>query len=1067
MPKHLKKSFTAKTASPSGSSRKEPLVPTEIQDTSEFDASPVPPTFAPGELSLPSVNSSNFGSLQRTFGNKKVSQLIQRQKASKDAGQIQRLRLIYDKSSLDTSQWHWRKLRHNEQRPHNNTATMSSYDIRRTLQDLIKENNFGLIQELLSDLPLSQLTQIVQAEESDEPKRFVQVNSLLQNEFDTRHSRRNQLNQPSPSNPVTSILPKALVKGARVIIEDYGTSYRAIIIEVKGKSYEVEITDKGSFLGKRLTVAEKDIQLDPQTTSVSSGETSGVIAKDAKIVIEDYGATYHAVVKEVGDDGYKVEITDEGAFKGKELTVPKDAVRPDHRVVGLPGLEFLGPIRPTGGKEVNNRSDMEVEVVGGKYYVRLYLTVPAEAKYDDSPTGKQNQKKGIGESKFKDVQQDPATGQIVISTGDNSMLWVGGGRPLRALKWAEKYIGEHKLKAQNAKDKKALLEAVELAKNNELFKVTKEIKRLSEIKKLSVNQGKRLTLYGGKRERLEQEIKELPTEIKKQEAAFKLHSSIQNPLIRTYLFPLDEFNKITQEATLESLINVEQNGVKINEDKSFNVDRHYEPNQYGFKGKDLETLRTKVLPGSLITYAYDPNNVPKGRSGEVRHAKELRQKMGIPLRDLKQTQWTEDGEFTDKKKFKGNADTLNTHYITWLQSKQTPEERKVHPLMSGNIEIAYTVRKEKLEAFLKENEVKPGEVDTFMQEVVAPWASQNAIAELMSQDYERMNRDVNITDKAYVNNYDKLLHERTELESHQNTTGQTITKMYKAGKSPKEIIDYLIGEFPELKKKYEEVCATTEKYTFYEHAQMVLGQYLKLITAEGKDEKKRIIPPEVIVKAIIFHDIEKENSKAQYTNLEGKKKNKKAQSHDQEGEHKLSVDTMKRFANLWGSKKELNIAVSFVDADPFGFYLRGLIDKEQVFKFIVGLAFKLGVAATDIGQFFHEYHQFYQADFSSYTSDSSYTPMGEDDEVSGKETSLGKYLEKGEDAKSLKLNDEQARFEYSDAGNYKKKFAELEALFAKPELILKTYKELVEKEQELEMHKNKRRFGEEVVVKKN
>jgi hypothetical protein len=385
----------------------------------------------------------------------------------------------------------------------------------------------------------------------------------------------------------------------------------------------------------------------------------------------------------------------------------------------------------------------------------------------------------------------------------------------------------------------------------------------------------------------------------------------------------------------------------------------------------------------------------------------------------------------------------------------------VSPLMSGNVEIPYARRKQELDAFLVENEVAKEDVDRFMQDVVGPWATQNAIAHMMADDYERMNRDVNITERPYTNDYDQMIQQRAVKEQHQSEVGQKITEMIKDRATPAEIINFVINSFPELKVKFLEVCARTENYQFYEHAQMVLGQYLALLAQDQTRQEDRVIPIDTVVKAIIFHDIEKENSKSQYTDYPTKKGKKgKGERHDKEGEHKLSVDMMRRYEHLWASGKAVDLATSLVDADPFGFYLRRMIEANDAFMFIVRMARKQGIPDAKIKNFFYEYHQYYQADFSSYTSASTYeTSSGDQNE--GKETSLGKYLKKTPDG-GLEMNPESRSFEYSDVQLYKDRFAALEKMFASTEVIVQKFDELAAAEQQLEAHKNKRRFAEPV-----
>lgn len=83
-----------------------------------------------------------------------------------------------------------------------------------------------------------------------------------------------------------------------------------------------------------------------------------------------------------------------------------------------------------GGNNVIHRGLTEQEFWHGGPAVRIYVTVFAEVQVAAN-----------GLTPYKDVHQNPRTGQITIYTGNqaNPILWVNIGQPLRALKWLEKY----------------------------------------------------------------------------------------------------------------------------------------------------------------------------------------------------------------------------------------------------------------------------------------------------------------------------------------------------------------------------------------------------------------------------------------------------------------------------------------------------------------------------------------------------------------------------------------------------------------------------------------------------
>jgi hypothetical protein len=111
--------------------------------------------------------------------------------------------------------------------------------------------------------------------------------------------------------------------------------------------------------------------------------------------------------------------------------------------------ELLAPSRSRGRAEgttsVIHRGDLEIEMIHEAPYVRVYVSLWAEARADKT-----------GKVKYKDVHQSQDTGEITIHTGrdqgeqregeeeDEKMpiMWISGGQPLRQLKWFYKYPRE-------------------------------------------------------------------------------------------------------------------------------------------------------------------------------------------------------------------------------------------------------------------------------------------------------------------------------------------------------------------------------------------------------------------------------------------------------------------------------------------------------------------------------------------------------------------------------------------------------------------------------------------------
>ncbi|MFE0022690.1 hypothetical protein [Amycolatopsis sp. NPDC059021] len=256
-------------------------------------------------------------------------------------------------------------------------------------------------------------------------------------------------------------------------------------------------------------------------------------------------------------------------------------------------------------------------------------------------------------------------------------------------------------------------------------------------------------------------------------------------------------------------------------------------------------------------------------------------------------------------------------------------------------------------------------------------ATQAEIGFLIAADSKRIAIDFNTRlqvegNAPFPNEFAEWNAKRDDVAKEQRAAGRDLDRLINGGnRDPHAIVDKLIEYFPELGRKFDEVATKqqllperTEKgtYTFYEHAQMVLGQYFELTAHE--DPEQRLVPADALAKAILFHDIEKVNAKNQFGNGQGQ--------HDREPEHKLAVQLMDRYRHLWGGDAEFRVVRAMVDSDPFGFYLRGKIDADEVFRFVHDLAATLSPAPDAARRLFEEFHQYYQADFSSYTVHSGY-----------------------------------------------------------------------------------------------
>ncbi|MBW2738131.1 MAG: hypothetical protein JRE64_04625 [Deltaproteobacteria bacterium] len=715
--------------------------------------------------------------------------------------------------------------------------------------------------------------------------------------------------------------------------------------------------------------------------------------------------------------------------------VEEDAV-PRGPQIAVPGVRHLGPSKPVEGQPVINRNISEVEIVDGKPYIRIYMTIPRPANFKSIDLEART-----ATSDYKDVQQQPKTGRLIVSTGANRGLWVGAGRPLRAAKWAQKYIAEHHGKAdkstKQAKKLQEMADNITGARGLEYHK--RDIERLRRKKTLNLKETERLNLREhqlNKKLKQDMQMKARRVELRKKAQDARIDARVwRNPHVRSFLCDLKVFESLVANAIPEELAKKHPDSV------AFNVDRHYEPNQYNLEGDGLRRVLAALLDRSLITHVYYPDAVDVTTSGEIRDIRELWYRLGIPEQQLDVTVWTEGTGFADRKKFGGVADNLSMFYGTWLESLVPEKKRKPSLFVSKRkAQIPFFRRREMLTDFLDKYGISgPEETRRFMEDVVGPWASQAEIARIMAEDYDRMNQDENIKKTPSVTNFAKKREEepfnRMQLIKLGNTVEHMLGDQCGAVHSRiRQVLDRIIQVRPELRDRYAKISAVGQDYTFYQHAQMVLGQYLVVIATDNEDP---LIPRSLFIKAILFHDMEKVNSKRQY----GK-----------EGEHVLTVEEMKRYRYLFGAdQKVCNHAVRIVDGDPFGDYFKGKIDARQAFFQITWTARGLGFGSP--GQwrrFFIEYHQFYQADFTSYTSASCY--YDEDGMRHRGQPIFNKFLTM---VGNKKIRTQGPRFIYT--GAYEKKYQQLDQLFRDRNKMLELALELAREQlkKRLEWHAQK------------
>ena len=207
---------------------------------------------------------------------------------------------------------------------------------------------------------------------------------------------------------------------------------------------------------------------------------------------------------------------------------------------------------------------------------------------------------------------------------------------------------------------------------------------------------------------------------------------------------------------------------------------------------------------------------------------------------------------------------------------------------------------------------------------------------------------------------------------------------------------------------------------------MVLGQYRRL--TEGARGPRTA----VVAKAILFHDIDKMNAKRQFGDSQVR--------HDAEPEHLLAVELIRRYAPLFGDSNDLKLVLGLVNSDPFGFYLRGLHAPGVALSYLALLTFEAygrqepvdGQLSDDdvasIQDTYRTAHQYYQADFSSYTQHSTY--VASDGGTRRGQVAFDHHFATTDEGE---LRPDGGRFPY--VGEYAQKMALLDAKMADPASI--------------------------------
>ncbi|WP_306327804.1 hypothetical protein [Streptomyces venezuelae] len=764
---------------------------------------------------------------------------------------------------------------------------------------------------------------------------------------------------------------------------------------------------------------------------------------------------------------------------GPDTVWPPEGPERGKPVLGLPGVGYPGPNRPfdstlkyvkealktKGGPDgapqtsghyefqqayYIHRGEVDVEMEDGEPYVRFYTTVVNR----DTVTAHEQPHEFTAE--HKDVQQHKDTGEVVVATGNKpgGTLWVGMGTPARSIGWAMKYQAQFP-------DKQPLIRS---------FLVPLHV--YQQITSASVPEHDAGSLghpYRGSASLTPAGLRD-PEENPESEVERIYRDRFNSQAQGSAPVPIPDHKEAdTSDGADED---AEPTADRPLAGRPLNTDQSGERNQFGVRGENLLLLRRSIRPNSLITYYGSETNrglTPDAYTGDYRdgktvHVDVLRDRLGIPPVDAPQLKdrynpWVQNaGHVNSPDVLRGISSQLRQFHETWQQSRQQPADRRVGHLLEPDMppepygnrpNLSFGRRLDDLKKFLgdyrehlldqqgrqisldfldtpdkdPQSRADPeahDAVESFMKNTVLPWASHAEIGLVLSLQSQEVKADLNITDSPLLHDFDDMRRRQPEDAHLQRQVGKELTERWREGTSLHRVIDRLIRDYPELDPLYKEICAPSEGYTFFQHAQMVLGQYLKLAYRD-RDSAERLVPVDAVVKAILFHDIEKANSKLMYGGG-GKSKAKRAELHDHEAEHRGAVEVMNRYRYLWGdvdkdpdARFAYRAAVMMVDSDPFGFYYRdkhrflrpkgsdkeaeaesSRLNRDVTFHWIVesymrlrgrdpvtsdGDVRRLAELTTaeteDIRQLFHEFHQYYQADFSSYTTHSKYVSYKE------------------------------------------------------------------------------------------
>ncbi|WP_433873833.1 scabin-related ADP-ribosyltransferase [Saccharopolyspora sp. CA-218241] len=716
----------------------------------------------------------------------------------------------------------------------------------------------------------------------------------------------------------------------------------------------------------------------------------------------------------VPNPGYQPQDAAEPPAVPSAPVVPRGGA--SDRAVGVRGVSYPGPSRPDLLSErtprtgplppVVHRGEFEIEDVDGRPHVRLYTVVSmAQFPQYDAKTGKPSA------AWAGDVQQHPESGKITVLTSQvGRPLSVIAGRPLSAV---------------------------------QLLSAAEGVLDRSEPWRLGGNP----------------------------------------PLIRSYLAPLDVVRELSLAAAAR------EDYPRQSEGRVVNVWPGAGPNLFTVPQEKLPDLVESLAPGSMVTYTsgLGQGTLPRGEwAGSVEHVDGLRDRLGVPRTDQELAPrwrpWPRQEELEGGSTWRARrvGRELRQHYATWLELVAPERTGAALALLDDDPVVGHHERTEALRKFLEEHghggdrlvdcadhgPQDSCELDRFMADVVRPWADQAAIVEVLAEDHGRMQADLGITGKGAENEYSTWQQEQPSRQAHQRAVGERITELWRGGAIPQQIVGQVDAAFEELSGQYDEPVGPADERTHRERVRGVLGQYLAL--AGNESDAQRVVPVDVVVKAILFRGLARENAErqhsAQYAQYREEHPDLERRDQDDyhaeqrqiqrvvEGAHRsgvapgdvLALDLARRHAGIF-AEGELATARELITSRAFDSYVPAPGGAERAFESLVAtalrltgrdaddLAFAAGLpdeVVRDVRRVYDELRQLHQAELSGRTSAAlRWNPGG------GSEPRNDGYFEI-RDGRIARTPDGR-HWQYSE--DARDLFAELDELFESPQAVRQTY----------------------------